>query len=639
MLGTLRGFLATWPARIFFAILASAFALWGIAGKDPFGSGGEEGISVGGHTIGMADIERTYRQGLAEAARSMGQTDPSAELRRAVAEQTIDRVATQAALQATARDLGIAVPDDALRTAAFAIPAFQDKSGKYDRATMLDVLRTNGLTEASFLDILRDDLAQQQILGAVQAGIRVPDLLARRIYEFEHEARTAEVVDLPFATAAAPAAPTDAQSRRWYENHPDSYSTPEYRRIKAIVLTPETVARDVSISDADLRAAWEQRKSEFVKPDRRSVEVLSALPDEATARRLAAQWAAGADWAAMQLAARQAGGAGAELDSATQAEFPAPELGDAAFAAPVGTVAPPVKGALGWYVLKVTKAVTGVTQTFEEARDPLRARLAAEKAADLLYDRANRIEDLLAGGSKLGDLPGDLGVAAITGTLDQAGDTPQDRPAPIPGPPALRAALIQAAFAAHPGDPAKLTQAPGNAGPNQPKSYYAVEVEAITPPAPRPFDQVAAKVRADWTRDQERRERDQAATSLMTGVNDGGALAALAAKAGLTARTLPPTGRDQPADGVPPQLLPPLFSLKKGEATMVETPTGFVVAVLTDIKTPDPATDPIGYAQLKDVLDRSLNQDVTATFAAAAREAAKPRITGRVLADLTQAGQ
>lgn len=259
----------------------------------------------------------------------------------------------------------------------------------------------------------------------------------------------------------------------------ESYQSPEFRRVKAVILTPETVAKDVEISDADLRAAWTQRQGEFVKPERRSVEVLSGLPDQASADKLAAQWTTGADWAAMQLAAQKAGGAGAELTDATKGEFPAPELAEAAFSFPAETVAPPVKSALGWYVVKVTKVTPGTTKTFDEAKDTLRTQLAADKATDLIYDRANRLEDLLSGGTKLGDLPGDLGVAALTGTLDHTGMTPEGNPAPLPGSPELRAALIDAAFAAHVGDTAKLVQAPGQA-----KAYYAVDVEAITPPSP-----------------------------------------------------------------------------------------------------------------------------------------------------------
>lgn len=634
MLGMFRGLLATWPARIFFTLLAGSFAMWGIANKNPFGVSAVDGITVAGRTITMPEIEQAYRLQLAQATRSTSQADPSPELRRAVAKQTIQRLATQAAIQGKVHDLRLAVPDSALRTAAFDIPAFRDKAGQYDRATMLTVLRSNGLTEAGFLDRLRDDLGQQQLLGAIEAGDRVPDQLARQVYAFQHEQRVAEIVELPFDKAPPPPPPTDAQLQRWYANHPETYSSPEFRRIKAVVLTPDTVGRDIAVSDAELRAAWEQRKSEFVKPDLRSVQVLSGLPDAATADRLAAQWTTGADWPAMQQAAQQAGGASVELPDAARGEFPAPELADAAFAFPADTVAPPVKGALGWYVLKVTKAIAGGGKTFEQARDELRAKLAADKAVDLIYDRANRLEDLLAGGSKLGDLPGDLGVAALTGTTDAQGNTPEGHPAPIPGSPELRTALLASAFAAHQGDPAKLVQAPGQA-----RGYYAVEVEAVIPPAPKPFGQVADAVRVDWTRDQQRRSQDRTAADLLTGLQHGGSLLELAAKAGLEVRHLPPSGRDQPGEGVPPPLLPPLFALKKGEATMVETPDSFLVAVLTDIVHPDPAADQVGYTQLKDVLGRSLGQDVTATFASAVSEDARPRVSGRVLSDLTQSAQ
>jgi hypothetical protein len=71
-----------------------------------------------------------------------------------------------------------------------------------------------------------------------------------------------------------------------------------------------------------------------------------------------------------------------ELSDATRSEFPAPELGDAVFATPEGTVPPPVHSALGWHVLKVTKVTPGQSETFEQARDALRARVAAAKAIE-----------------------------------------------------------------------------------------------------------------------------------------------------------------------------------------------------------------------------------------------------------------
>ena len=68
------------------------------------------------------------------------------------------------------------------------------------------------------------------------------------------------MVEFPFAAETAPA-PTDAELQRWYDNHPDAYSSPELRRIKAIVLSPQTLAKDIPITDDDLRAAYNQRKA------------------------------------------------------------------------------------------------------------------------------------------------------------------------------------------------------------------------------------------------------------------------------------------------------------------------------------------------------------------------------------------
>jgi peptidyl-prolyl cis-trans isomerase D len=637
MLATFRRSLNTWPARLLFGLLVVAFGVWGIG--DVVRNIGRSGApaSVAGRRIELAELQQAFQRNLAQTTRNLGNTDPTPELRRSVAMQTVAQVVTQTALQANAERLGLAVPDDALRRAVFAMPAFHDKSGKFDRAQMDAVLRNNGLSEPRFLAMLRDQLMQQQMLGAVSAGASASEEMARQVYQFQHEKRVADAVTIPLAAAPPPPAPSAKQLERWWANHPDRFSTPEYRRIRAIVLTPETVAKDVQVTEEDLKAAWEQHKGEFNTPEHRSVEVI-LTQDEAEAERLAEQWRSGADWAAMQDAASKSGAAPVEMTDATRSEFPAPELGDAVFATPEGTVPPPVHSALGWYVLKVTKVVPGKAQDFEQARDALRARVVAEKAADLIYDRANRIDNLLSSGSSLENLPGDLGVAAVTGTLDAQGETPQGQKAPIPGPEPLRQALIAAAFQARPGEAPKLTQAPN--APDGSQSFYAVSVESITPPAPRPFEQVAEQVRADWTGDQVRREQEETAAKLLHSVDTGKSLADAAAAAGLRMETLPAAGRDAPTPGVPPALIGPLFALKKpGEATMVQTRDGFIVAALAKIEDPDPKSDPAGWSAVREALAQAVGADMQELFAQAVRDRSNPRINASIIDTLAGANE
>lgn len=637
MLATFRRSLNTWPARLLFMLLVVAFGAWGIG--DVIRNIGHSGApaSVAGQRIDLPELQEAYQRNLNEVTRNMGNADASPELRRSVAMQTVGQVITQTALKVEAQHLGLMVPDDALRRAVFAMPAFRGKDGKFDRTLMDNLLRNNGMTEQRFLGLMREQLLQQQLLEAVAAGASAPDVMARQVYEFQHEKRVADAVTIPLAAAAPPPAPTDLQLQRWWADHADRYSTPEYRRIKAIVLAPATVAKGVQVTDEDLKGEWDQRKATFSTPERRTLQVI-LTQDEAEAQRFTEQWKAGADWAAMQAAANAAGAAPVELADATEGEIPAPELAAAAFAAPEGAVVPPVHTALGWYALKVTKVTPGRAETFEEAKPALRARVVAEKAADLIYDRANRIDNLLSSGSSLDNLPGDLGVAAVTGTLDAAGETPEGRPAPIPGPAVLRQALIAAAFQEKPGDPPKLTQAPN--APDGAQSFYAVTVESIVAPKPRPFAQVAAQVRDDWTAHAKRREQEVIAANLLHAVDTGRTLAEAAAAAGLKMEKLPPATRDTPTAGVPQQLVAPLFGLKKpGEATMVETPAAFVVATLAQIQDPDPKSDPIGWSAVRDALGRAVGLDMQDVFATAVRDRSNPYINPSVIATLTGANE
>jgi peptidyl-prolyl cis-trans isomerase D len=623
MLASLRNSLNKWPARVFFMALAGVFVLWGVSGKINLTSTDTSVARVGGARIELPEFQEAYRRDLSQVTRRLGNADPAPDIRRAVALQTINRLVTQAALTETIGKLGVTVPEDALAAAAREEPAFHNQQGKYDADLARQVLRNNGLNERTYENDLRRRLGIAQVAEAVAAGAVASTEMADALFAFQHEKRVADVVEAPFAAAAPPPAPTALQVERWWANHPEKFSKPEYRRVKAIVLAPETLAKEIAVSEDDLKAEWEQHKGDFNKPERRSVQVI-LTQDEAEAQKLASLWSGGADWAAMQAEAAKTAAAPVQLDDATRMEFPAPELGDAVFATPLDVVASPVHSALGWHVFKVTKIAEGSPKTMDDARDALRQRAIADKSGDLMYGREDRIENLLASGTSLDDMPGDLGVAAVTGTLDAQGDTPEGKPAPILGPPELRAALVKAAFAAKPGDPPKLELAPNAADGSQ--SAYALVVEAIVPPAPKPLEQVAEQVRADWDADQRRHEQEETAARVYGALRGGFTLAAAAAKAGLSVRRLPATGRDAPAEGVPAALLAPLFALHKGEATMVETPDGFVVAELAEIQEPDPKSDQIGYGQVKQGLARAVAEDMQAVLASAARDRASPRV-------------
>ncbi len=633
MISLFRRYLETWPVRAFFGLMVVAFVVWGVGDVVRVVGTKTWLVKVGGQTIEPQQFQPTFQRELAQAQRRLpsGQ-DMTMAQRHEVADRALQQMIGQVAMTDEERRLRIVVPDAMVREAVFSMPAFLDKSGQFDRARLDAALRANNMTEGEFLAIVRGDLARGEVVDAITAGVVPPDTLVRRAYDFETERRSAQMAEFPFAAAPTPPAPSEAELHRWYANHPDAFRIPEFRRIKAIILTVETIAKGLTASDEELHAWYDAHKSQFVQPERRSIEVL-ITPDQAKTQALAKQWAAGMDWTTMQKAAEAAGGSGVALDQATQVQIPDATLAQAAFAAPHDEVTAPVKASLGWAVLRVTTITPGREQSLDQVKDDVRTHVLAEKAASMLYDRANKVDDVLGTGTGLDKLPTDLGLVGVSGTMDAQGKTANEEPAPIPGPPELRDALIAAAFAHSPGPPSEMTEVPIPGGGS---AFYAVEVEQVMPPSVRPFDDVKDQAAQDWQRDAQEKTQEKAATAMLVALKGGQSMADAAAKAGVTVRTTPLVTRDATADGMPPQLQRVLFGLKPGEPAMVQTPEAFVVAVADKIETPDPKGNQAQYASVHDVLTRTLATDYAQSFADALRSRASPQINQSVLDSFVQ---
>ena len=147
---------------------------------------------------------------------------------------------------------------------------------------------------------------------------------------------------------------------------------------------------------------------------------------------------------------------------------------------------------------------------------------------------------------------------------------------------------------------------------------------------------VKDQVTEDWKQDQRRRSADQAATAMMTAVQGGKSFSDAATVAGVTPKLSPLVTRAEGSPEVPPDLQRVMFGLKKGEATMVETPEGFVVAQLTEIVPPDAATDKAGYDQARAAISRSIGNDISTVFVNAVRQRANPQINQQGLDSIIQ---
>jgi peptidyl-prolyl cis-trans isomerase D len=636
MLTALRRLASTWVAKALFVLLVLSFGIWGI-GDTVRNLGRDTALArVNGQPIEMEEAQAALRRELQRLSRTVGsrfENDP--RIRRAVAEQAVDQLVLDRVLRAETERLGVAVPDSALREFVVSLPAFRGLGGTFSRPAFEAFLRENGLAEGEFLALVRSDLARQQVSAAVRAGAAAPSVLARRLLQWRDQQRAAAVVSLTASAAPEPPPPTEAALRRFHENNPQLFSSPEYREAAVAVLTAEIMGREVEVSDADISAAFEQRRGSFETPERRTVEQ-ALVADEAAARRVFEELKADPEMAFADLAARAeaAGGQATQLGAVDRAGLPVPELAEAAYSTAPGGVSAPVRSPFGWHVLRVTGVEPGQSRPLEAVRDELRAALAQERAADLAFERANQVEDALAGGASLEEAAKRFGLGYAVVRTDASGNDPDGKRVELPVIEDAREPLLRALFEAEPGAAPRLKET--EAG------FVAVELREAAPPALRPFEAVEAEVREAFLADARRRAQEERAAALLAAVRGGKSLADAAREAGLGSRevgaiTRAQRGEDAPGGGaVPPELLAPLFELKPGEATMVPTRDGFAVAQLLEVTEPDPDANPDALARLRDEAGRAVGADLEAQYVAALRARADVRINPRLMDSLSQ---
>ncbi len=621
-----RIFVGSWLGRILAMLIFLSFAAWGMGGffSNLIGGGVGNGVvaNVAGRQISAQEFDRTYRHGLASAARSQNLSDPLAlpyPQRRQVAAAALQQLVYQAVVGNAAARIGLVVPDTVVRAQIVAEKAFAGPDGKFSRALFDQRLQAAGFTQDQFVALIRGQTAANGLIEPMRVGVRAPDELVRRAFAYAAEQRVLDLVTLPFAAVSAPPAPDDAVLRRAYDNNKAQFVAPEYRRIKLVLLSPDTIARDQQVSEADERKAYDELLSRYQVPEKRSVQLL-IVPDAARAGQLAGLWRGGMGWTQLQAAAHDA--TPLSLDQTSQAAIPSPDLARLVFAAQPGSVVGPTKTEAGWVVLRVGAVTPPQNRDFAQVRDELRQMIGAQRATGLLSARVQKLQDAIAGGG-LDAIPADLGAVAAEGTLDAQGMTRSGEPAPLPGSDAVRKAMIAHAFSMTKGQAPTLEHGPEN-------SWYAVQVEDITPAAPLAFVQVADKVRAFWQQQQVRHADEQQAATLYADAQAKGGLAAIATGrqgfvSGVAVR------RGQASGAVPANLVQLAFSLKPGTSTMLETPDGFVVATVTAIRHPDPASDRLGYDRTRSALDASMADDVETGYLDALRERARPKIDAKTM--------
>ena len=606
--------------KLVLMIVVVGMALWGVDQIfNQVRSGlGANIVSAGSRGLDPADldfrVESVLRNINSTAERPMSKSEA---LEEGLIDQIIEVEKARITRLGYGESIGISPSPEAVVEEMNTIEAFQNPlTGELDAAIFRDRIAQLGMTPAQFERQLQDDILIRALSRAAGSAVSAPDILSNIQANYLGETREVAWFFYDTSNAPAPAPPTDAEVKAYYDEHIERLKQPERRALDVLRMSTDDFTGKVEVTDQEVATVYEATKSErFAAPDQRTYAELM-FPTRDAARTAFGLLAGGADPNSVT------GANSIQLRTARADEISDPALQEAMFGPgkQSGAMFGPREVNGQWMVARLISVQPGAVKPLEEVAEEIRLGLARERAQLLFSSALETLDEALSAGNDLNQIAQDIGIPVFSiAPIDLNAMTENGE----------RLTLLADV-------PEALPQA-FRLPENEISSRFDVSgsVVLVTPrrtvPATTPeFDVIKDRVR-EMIVAERAANAAQAAVDALTGQIRSGALSleAAAAQAGVDVDRLPePVSRATAQSmGIPGPLMQATFNNPEGSVISLPTGDGKVFAVLKVLSVAPPSAEAlasIGTASSADVTN-SLASDLEAAVDDEIRRAVKVR--------------
>jgi len=608
MLTALRSKSGGIVAKIFIALLAGSFAVWGI--EDMLRGGNTDVLAtVGNREIGSYEFSEAFNRQLSVYSRRLGETvTPDRARELGVDRQILGDLMRDAALDSQAVSLGITMPERAVAQRVADSSQFQGSDGTFNADNFRQLLRRNGLSEQEFFAIERQSMTRQVIAQPLTTQAVVPDTLVELIWKHRTEQRDATYFELTLPDDAKQ--PSDADLKTLYDGNPDAFREPERRTIAVVALTPGAIMSGVDVSEDELKRQYEATQKQLASSETRTVLQIP-FSTEADAEAAAAKIKAGASFEDI---AKEQGKTEADISLGTVAKsaIPDPAVAEAAFALADGAVSEPVNGRFSTVLLKATIVGKNTARPLDDMRDELMAAVRIVKARGQLLDLHDKFEDARASGASLAEAASEIGIKVATvGPVALDGTDKTGKAVIVPG----HASTLATAFTTEIGlEISPLTD--GDDG------FTWLETLDISESSVPPFNEIKNKVAERWKSREAASATRNKAEELVAKLKSGTPIADLASAEAVGITTVTGLRRNEARTDFSTADLAALFSVAEDGKTFSIANDGRSAKIIASTPVLGTGFNPDSEEAkaIRQALETSLSNDLYAEYVTALQE-------------------
>lgn len=388
--------------KIILGLIICSFLFAGVGGY--ITAGNVEPVAlVGEREISTSQFEQAYQNERQQLQAQSGEivttllNTPSYlnQFRRNV----LDRMVNQLLLDEYADELNIQVSDEQIKQAIRDIPAFSS-NGIFNNEQYLAALRRSGLTTNQFAQYIRQDLARDYLVKALQSSEFVLDNELTSYYKLQEQMRTVRTLTLPLIDFTAKTKITDEQKKAYYDSNSSQFLRPEQFKISYVELSAESIADMAEISVADAQAFYQDNLTSYGTAERRKVSHIMIEGDDDKAKQkaqaLSAQLKSGANFAELAkvnsedaFSAKQGG----QLDWFDKGIMDQ-AFEDAAFELQnKNDVSEVVQSEFGFHIIQLDDVSLPDVKPFEEVREEILQQLKQQQAVEKFYEQSNLLAE------------------------------------------------------------------------------------------------------------------------------------------------------------------------------------------------------------------------------------------------------
>jgi peptidyl-prolyl cis-trans isomerase D len=382
-----------WGVVVVFVLLV--FVDWG-SGRSGGGGGGSSAVKVGDRSVSETEFVTELRRMNDRFQQQFG--DQWNQLRGQVdlAGQTVAFFVDRELQLAEADAAGIVISDDELREAILETPIFVNESGAFVGQQMYEkIVRSYfQMTPQDFEKRFAEDLRIARLAELVERGVHVTDAEVEAELRRQRESADVEAIQIRYERFLNDVTLTDDELLAQYQENSEVYQRPEQRVIRYLVVETSRLRRTLPVSDEELRAYYDDHTDDFVLGEQANARHIlfrlapSADAETRTAVRLRADGVltiaqSGGDFAALATEHSEDPGSkdnGGDLGWFGRGEMVA-EFEEAVFNAKPGEIIGPVTSQFGLHIIKVEGFKPERQQPFDEVVEQVRFRVLEGRAA------------------------------------------------------------------------------------------------------------------------------------------------------------------------------------------------------------------------------------------------------------------